>query len=152
MRYHMCNHQWLMSMAFSDPLDPYGGAWGHRAMFWHLAMLLFLVVVIIKISIGRRPLPLYPIVAGSAGGYFGAKLAYSREKAHKCVVSGSIPGDSAAFCVQSHIPLASFQQSRQAVAAAGGEHRALCPRAGVLGHWVWTGECKARSQNMYISN
>lgn len=67
MRYHMCNHQWLLSMAYSDPLDPQGGPWGHRAMFWHFAMLLFLVVVIIKISIGRRPLPTYPIVAGSAG-------------------------------------------------------------------------------------
>lgn len=80
MRYHMCNHQWLLSMAYSDPLDPQGGPWGHRAMFCHFAMLLFLVVVVIKISIGRRPLPLYPIVDGSAGNYLGCKLVYTSAK------------------------------------------------------------------------
>lgn len=124
-------------------------------MFWHFAMLLFLVVVIIKISIGRRRLPPYPIVAGSAGNYLdvsGCKVGYAHEKLITVLVSGSIPGDSAAFCVHCHIPLASFQQSRQAVAAAVGEHGALCPRAGVLGHWVWTGEFKARPHDMHVSD
>lgn len=45
--YHLCNHQLLLSMAFSDPLDPYGGPIGHCASFWSMANLCFLCGVII---------------------------------------------------------------------------------------------------------
>jgi hypothetical protein len=57
--YHMCNHAWLPSMCFSDPLDAFGGPWGHRAAFLLLGMLLFAVAAAIALCEDKlgEPLP-----------------------------------------------------------------------------------------------
>lgn len=48
--YHLSNHQCLLSMAYADSLDAYGGVWGHRVIFWFLCMLLFGVAVALQTS------------------------------------------------------------------------------------------------------
>lgn len=67
LRYHLHNHHWLLSMVFCDPLDPYGGPFGHRVAFWHLAMLLFCLVVVTRVSIGSTSSTTLLITLGLAG-------------------------------------------------------------------------------------
>jgi hypothetical protein len=47
-------------MCFSDPLDAFGGPWGHRAAFLLLCMLLFAVAAVIALYEDKleKPLPI----------------------------------------------------------------------------------------------
>jgi hypothetical protein len=46
--YHVCNNHYIVSMAFADPLGPYS-RWGRRAVFFFLAMWVFLFVVYVRV-------------------------------------------------------------------------------------------------------
>lgn len=63
----MRNNAWVLSMALSDELDPYGGPMGHRTAFFTMSMLLFLHAVLVRV-IFALPLDVSALAALVAGG------------------------------------------------------------------------------------